>query len=194
MRSGIGSCSRTAPLRKRSRRTRCSTRCWPSSRSRRSTSAAARTSPRGMANARIRSHRRGHRSTRGRETSRPRRCARSNWLSVVASTVCSPATTARRSPESAASSGSCGRTSPATTCVGSSGTSRREPVSRTFASSSPSVCSSRGSSSTRPLRWRSAPAIAPRRTSQKGWRSRSATPRRAAGTGSARSPSATASR
>ncbi len=106
------------------------------------------------------------------------------------STACSPATIARRSRASAASCGRCVRTSRATTCVASSGTSRRGRVSRTCASSSQSACWSRGSCSTRRPRCRSGPASGARRTSPKVSRSPSAMRRPGAGTGSGRSPSA----
>ena len=120
-----------------------------------------------------RSPRSGPRTSPAPARSRPRRCARSSFRSAGGSTASSPATTAPRSRASAASCGRCGRTSPATTCAASSGTSPPAPASRTCASSWPSACSSRGSCSTRPPRWRSAPATGARRTSPRASRSRS---------------------
>ena len=81
---------------------------------------------------------------------------------------------------------------PATTSAGSTGTSPPAPASRTSASTSPSACSSRGSCSTRRRRCSSAPPTGARRTSPRASRSRSATSRRGAATGSASSRSATA--
>ena len=61
---------------------------------------------------------------------------------------------------------------------------RADRRSRTFASSWRSACSSRGSCSTRPRRWRSAPVTGARPTSPRASRSPSATRRRGAATAS----------
>ncbi len=82
------------------------------------------------------------------------------------------------------------RTSPATTSGRSTGTRRPACRCPTSASTSRSARSPRGSCSTSRRRWRSAPPIAARRTSRRGSRSRSATCRRSAATGSACSRSA----